>query len=69
MCAASHRSCCGQASIIAEEVLKQNPEAIRIIYNKFKSAINFKPSIATILSAEVTNTQISLQLIATCCQA
>jgi F-type H+-transporting ATPase subunit gamma len=42
-----------QASLLAEEVLKTNPDAIRVIYNKFKSAISYKPTIATVLSAEV----------------
>jgi F-type H+-transporting ATPase subunit gamma len=48
-----------QASIIAEEVLKQNPEAVRIVYNKFRSAISFKPSVATVLSAEAIDKQLT----------
>lgn len=47
------RCCVPQASLLAEEVLKSNPDAIRVIYNKFKTAISYKPTIATVLSAEV----------------
>ena len=42
-----------QASLIGEEVLKQNADAVRIVYNKFRSAISFKPTVATVLSPEV----------------
>jgi hypothetical protein len=42
-----------QASLIAEELLAHNPDAIRIVFNKFRSAISFKPTVATILSPEV----------------
>jgi F0F1-type ATP synthase gamma subunit len=50
-----------QASLLAEELLKSsnNPEAIRVVYNKFKSAISYKPTIATVLSAEVRPWQCS----------
>lgn len=41
-----------QCSLIAEEILKHNPEAIRIVFNKFRSAISFKPTVATVLSPE-----------------
>ncbi len=50
--------------MIAEELLKHNPDVVRILYNKFKSAITFKPTIATVLMPEVrdSNTvQTSLQ--------
>jgi hypothetical protein len=39
--------------MIAEEILKKNPDAVRILFNKFHSAVSFKPTIATILSAQV----------------
>ncbi len=42
-----------QASMIAEELLKQSPEAIRVIFNKFRSAISYKPTVATVLLGEV----------------
>jgi F-type H+-transporting ATPase subunit gamma len=42
-----------QASSIAEELMKHNPQAVQILFNKFRSAISFKPTIATILTAEV----------------
>ena len=43
-----------QASLIAEELLKSNPDVVRIIFNKFRSAISFKPTIATVLMPEVS---------------
>lgn len=43
-----------QASLIAEELLKQNADAVRIVYNKFRSAISFKPTVATVLSPDVS---------------
>lgn len=42
-----------QASLIAEDLLKSNPEAVKILFNKFRSAISFKPTLATILTPEV----------------
>lgn len=42
-----------QASLIAEEILRNRSDAVRILYNKFHSAISFKPTMATVLSAEV----------------
>jgi hypothetical protein len=42
-----------QASTISEEVLKFNPDAIRVVFNKFYSAISFKPTVSTILTPEV----------------
>lgn len=44
----------GQASLIAEEVLKSNPEAVRVLFNKFRSAIAFKPTVATVLTPAVS---------------
>jgi hypothetical protein len=43
-----------QASLIAEELLRHNPEVVRIVYNKFRSAISFKPTLATVLMPEVS---------------
>jgi F0F1-type ATP synthase gamma subunit len=43
-----------QASGVAEEVLKTEFDAARIIYNRFKSAIAYKPTIATVLSPDVS---------------
>eukprot|EP00959_Pyramimonas_sp_CCMP1952_P435911 9128007-Pyramimonas_sp.AAC.1 len=42
-----------QAGLIADSLLKTEFDAARIIYNKFKSAISFQPTVATVLSAEV----------------
>lgn len=41
------------AGLIADSLLKTEFDAARIIYNKFKSAISFQPTVATVLSAEV----------------
>lgn len=41
-----------QASSIAEEILATEYDATRIIYNRFFSAISFKPTIATVLSPD-----------------
>lgn len=49
----------GQASLIAEELLKSDPAAVKVIYNKFRSAISFKPTIATVLSPETVELQMS----------
>ena len=38
-----------QVSAISEELLKTEYDAVRIIYNRFYSAISFKPTIATVL--------------------
>jgi len=44
-----------QASLIAEELLKQNPgvDVFRIVYNKFVSAIAFKPTVSTVMMPNV----------------
>lgn len=39
--------------MIAEELLKHNPEVVKVMFNKFHSAISFKPTLATVLTAEV----------------
>lgn len=49
----------GQASLIAEELLKYNPEAIRVLYNKFGSAISFKPTVATVMTPETMEKQLN----------
>jgi hypothetical protein len=36
---------CLQASLIAEEVLRENADAERVLFNKFHPAINFKQMI------------------------
>lgn len=48
-----------QASLIAEEILKQRADATRIVFNKFHSAISFKPTLATVLSAEALDRQLA----------
>lgn len=40
------------ASSVADEILKTEYDAARIIFNRFHSAISFKPTIATILSPD-----------------
>ena len=39
--------------MLSEDLLKSQPDAIRIVFNRFVSAISYKPTIATVLSAEV----------------
>lgn len=48
-----------QASLIAEEVLKQQPDAVRVLFNKFYSAISFRPTVATVLSASGIEAQLA----------
>ena len=48
-----------QASLIAEEVLKAGPDAVRVLFNKFHSAITFKPTVATVLSAARAEAQLT----------
>lgn len=48
-----------QASLIAEELLKFNPEAVQILFNKFRSAISFKPTLATVLTPEALEKQLA----------
>jgi F0F1-type ATP synthase gamma subunit len=45
-----------QASLVAEEVLREGGDAVRVVFNKFHSAISFKPTMATVLNAEVRHT-------------
>ena len=39
---------------ISEELLKTEYDALRIVYNRFGSAVSFKPTIATVLSPDVS---------------
>lgn len=41
-----------QASGVSEEILKTEYDSVRLLYSSFKSAISFKPTIATVLSPE-----------------
>jgi len=50
-----------QASLIAEEVLRERADSVRILFNKFHSAISFKPTMATVLSAEALDRQLSTE--------
>lgn len=49
----------GQASLIAEEVLAGRADAVRVLFNKFHSAISFKPTMATVLSADAIERQLA----------
>ena len=42
-----------QAAAIADELLRTEYDACRVIFNRFQSAIAFKPTIATVLSPDV----------------
>lgn len=42
-----------QASGVAEELMKTEYDVARLIYNRFRSAIAYKPTIATVLSPDV----------------
>ena len=44
-----------QASAVSEELLKTEYDAARIMYNRFVSAITFKPTLATVLSPDVSD--------------
>jgi hypothetical protein len=50
----SHTHMRAQASLIAEQVLAERADAVRVLFNKFQSAISFKPTLATVLSADVS---------------
>lgn len=47
-----------QASGVAEELMKTEFDAARVIYNRFKSAIAYKPTIATVLSPDVSTRSV-----------
>lgn len=53
---------CLQICSIAEELLKTEYDALRIVYNKFGSAVSYKPTIATILSPDVRQVLPSRQI-------
>jgi F-type H+-transporting ATPase subunit gamma len=48
-----------QASLIAEEVLRENADAVRVLFNKFHSAISFKPTMATVLNVGAIERQLA----------
>ena len=39
------RTTFSQASLIAEDVLQSEPDAVKVLFNKFHSAISFKPTV------------------------
>lgn len=45
---------CLQAAYLAEEVLKTEYDAAFVIFNRFQTAISFKPTISTVLSPDVS---------------
>ncbi len=47
-----------QVSAIAEELMKTEYDVVRIIFNKFQSAISFKPTIATVLSPDALEKEV-----------
>merc|ERR1719321_2590080 len=40
------------SSLVAEEILEQDADAARVVYNRFKSAITFEPTLATVQGAK-----------------
>jgi hypothetical protein len=46
--------CLSQACGVAEELLKTEFDAAHLIFNRFKSAIAYKPTLATVLSPDVS---------------
>lgn len=40
-------------------MLKGGPDAVRVLFNKFHSAISFKPTVATVLSASGVEQQLA----------
>jgi len=49
---------CLQVSAIAEELMKTEYDAARIIFNRFSSAISLKPTIATVLSPDALEKEV-----------
>jgi len=49
------------ASTFAEMILKEEPDTVRLVFNKFQSAISFKPTIATVLSGEKMQEALAAQ--------
>ena len=61
---------CAQAAYLAEEVLKTEYDAAFVIFNRFQTAISFKPTISTVLSPDVgshCNTALGLAAACTGC--
>ena len=50
--------CPSQVSAIAEELMKTEYDAVRIIFNRFSSAISFKPTVATVLSPDALEKEV-----------
>jgi len=48
------------AAAIAEDVLKTDSSASRVVFNRFKSAISFQPTVCTILAPETIESQPAL---------
>eukprot|EP00211_Chloroparvula_japonica_P008118 CAMPEP_0119131060 /NCGR_PEP_ID=MMETSP1310-20130426/9350_1 /TAXON_ID=464262 /ORGANISM="Genus nov. species nov., Strain RCC2339" /LENGTH=311 /DNA_ID=CAMNT_0007121613 /DNA_START=14 /DNA_END=949 /DNA_ORIENTATION=- len=44
------------ASTICEDILQQEHDAVRVVYNRFKSAISFEPTLATSLAPATLET-------------
>jgi len=42
-----------QVSLMADELLKHKADVTRVVFNQFKSAISFQPTVSTVMSAEV----------------
>lgn len=43
------------SGLIADELLKMNADVTRVVFNQFRSAIVFKPTVATVMSGEVAD--------------
>lgn len=43
-----------QASSVADDLLKTEYDAARVIFNRYHSAISFKPTVSTVLSPDVS---------------
>merc|ERR1711959_523093 len=49
------------AAAIAEDIMKTDYGASRVVFNRFKSAIAFQPTVATVLSPETIESSTDLQ--------
>ena len=47
-----------QVSAIADDLLKTEYDVVRIIFNRFTSAISFKPTVATVLSPDALEKEV-----------
>ena len=45
-------------SAIADDLLKTEYDVVRIIFNRFTSAISFKPTVATVLSPDALEKEV-----------